>query len=65
MSELILRALSRAGRTINNPFSMGGEYVRPQHGDAQRDLYKVTGDMRKVGNDLRTVAKRELKPHGK
>lgn len=65
MAELILRALARAGRSINNPFAMNQGYVQPRPGDAQRDFSKVVGDMRKVGTDLREVARKELKRHGR
>lgn len=65
MTELILRALARAGRTINNPFAMGGDYVRPRPGDAQRDYEKISQDMRRIGSDLKRVASRELERHDK
>lgn len=60
MAELLLRVLARAGQTIYNPFSMGGEYVRPQKGDLARDFGRIAGDMRIVGADLTTVAVREV-----
>ena len=60
MAEVLLRALMRAGRTLNNPFAMGGSYVVPQQGDAQRDFAKITGDMRKVGRDLRKTTNKAL-----
>lgn len=65
MAELILRALARAGRSINNPFAMNQGYVYPRAGDAQHDFSKVVGDMRKVGNDLTKTTRKELKKHGR
>lgn len=64
MAELLMRALARAGRSINNPFAMNQGYVQPRAGDAQRDFGKVMGDMRKVGKDLREVTQKELKRYG-
>lgn len=65
MAELLLRVLARAGHAINNPFSMGSEYVRPRHGDMTRDFHRVARDMKTVGSDLRKVAKKELAQNGK
>lgn len=65
MAELLLRMLVRAGETVHNPFSMGHQYVRPQRGDAAKDLQRVTGDMRRVGADLKKTAQDELRRHGK
>ena len=65
MTQFFLRALSRAGRTINNPFAMGGVYVLPKQGDAGRDFTKVVGDMRLVGNDMKKVAGKALAQDGK
>lgn len=64
MAELLMRALARAGRSINNPFAMNHGYIQPRRGDAQRDFAKVVGDMRKVGKDLKTVTNKELQSHG-
>ena len=64
MAEVLMRALARAGRSINNPFAMNQGYVQPRAGDAQRDFAKIVGDMRKVGKDLQVVAQKELKRHG-
>ena len=65
MTQLFLRALSKAGRAINNPFAMGGSYVLPKQGDAARDFTKIVGDMRKVGADLKKVAGKALAQDGK
>ncbi len=65
MTALILRALSRAGHAINNPFNMNGGYVVPQRGEAHRDFVRVVSDMRKVGLDLNKVATKELKKNGR
>lgn len=65
MTALILRALTRAGQAINNPFSMDGRYVVPQRGDSGRDFIKITVDMRKVGRDMKKVSAEELKKHGR
>lgn len=65
MTALLLKALSRAGQTLHNPFNMGRTYVMPRRGEPARDFQRVTKDMKTVGNDLRTTAKRELQKHGK
>lgn len=65
MAELLLRALFKAGRTINNPFAMGGSYVVPKRGDAQRDLGNIVGDMRKVGSDLNKSTEKALRQDSK
>jgi len=65
MTEAILRLLSRAGRSIPSPFNPQSEYRRPQRGDAARDAAHIAGDMKKIGGDLRKVAKKELAKHGK
>lgn len=65
MTEFVLKLLCRAGQTVQNPFGMGAEYVRPKQGDARRDFHKIAGDMRKVGSDLRKVSQRELEKYGK
>jgi hypothetical protein len=65
MAEILLRALARAGRSINNPFAMGGAYVLPKQGDAQKDFGRISGDMRRVGEDLKKTAEKALKQHGK
>lgn len=65
MTALLLRALSRAGRTINNPFHMGRSYVLPDRGAPARDFQRIGKDMKTVGGDLRVTARRELEKHGK
>jgi hypothetical protein len=65
MAEILLRVLYKAGRTINNPFSMGGSYVEPRRGDAQKDIVKIVGDMRQVGQDLRKKSDQTFKQYGK
>lgn len=65
MAEVLLKMLARAGQTIQNPFSMGGDYIRPRRGEIARDLGRVTGDMKSVGKDLKKAAQRELQRHGK
>jgi hypothetical protein len=59
-----MRLLFRAGRAVHNPFDVR-PYVRPKLGDSARDFGRVAGDMRKVGSDLRRVAKKELTQHGR
>jgi hypothetical protein len=65
MSERLLKALARAGRSIHNPFFAGGEYVRPKNGDAQKDFQRITGDMKVIAKNLTNVADRELRRHVK
>lgn len=65
MTTLLLRVLARAGRSINNPFSMGGVYVVPQRGDQARDIRNIAQDMRVVGSRLKTTTERELQRYGK
>lgn len=59
----LIHWLKRAGETVQNPFS-ARPYLRPQRGDAANDFTRLTGDMRKVGNDLRKVSRRELRQYG-
>lgn len=64
MAELLLRVLARAGQTIQNPFSTGRDYVRPQRGEIARDFQKVVKDMNTVNKDLKKTVQRELQRHG-
>lgn len=63
MAELLLRVLARAGQTIQNPFLMGRDYVRPERGEIARDYQKVVKDMSVVSKDLKKTAQRELQRH--
>ena len=47
-----------------NPFSQMGDYVHPQQNDAHGDFYKISGDMRNIGNDLRIVSNKTLIYYG-
>lgn len=63
MSELILKVLARAGQTIQNPFAMGRDYVRPKKGEIRNDFRKVGKDMGVVGKDMARTVQRELQRH--
>lgn len=55
----IMRFLARSGAAITNPFHPQRNYIRPRAGDASRDFGKISGDMRRVGEDLRKVTLKE------
>ena len=60
MAEVFLRLLTKAGQQIPNPFGSERQYVKPRAGDSAGDARTLTGDMSKIGGDLRNVTKREL-----
>jgi hypothetical protein len=55
-----LAFLSRNGLTFVNPWQARRNYVRPAKGALSQDFYRVVGDMRVVGQDLRKTAQKEL-----
>ncbi len=65
MADLLLRALVKAGHALHNPFAMNQGYVLPQRGDGRRDWQRVAGDFDVVSKDLKKIANRELKEHGR
>jgi hypothetical protein len=65
MADLLLRFLVKAGHALNNPFAMNQGYLLPRHGDGRRDWQRVAGDLHVVSKDLKKIANRELKEHGR
>lgn len=65
MAELLLRGLVKVGHALNNPFAMNQGYVLPQRGDGLHDWQRVVGDFHVVSKDLKRIANRELKEHGR
>ena len=65
MANTLLRALVKAGHALNNPFAMNQGYTLPRHGDGRRDWQRVAGDLHVVSKDLKKIAIRELKEHGR
>jgi hypothetical protein len=65
MGKRLIRWLSYAGSALALPLGSGSDYVRPRRGDNAADFARMVGDMRKVGNDLRTTAIKELRRNGK
>ena len=55
-----LTFLSRNGLTLISPWQARGNYVRPARGALSQDFYRVVGDMRMAGQDLRKTAQKEL-----
>lgn len=65
MAGRLFRWLARAGYSLASPVAADSEYVRPRRGDTARDLTRLSGDMRAVGQDLRRTAQAELERCGR
>ncbi len=59
-----MRFLARSGAVFVNPFQPQRNYRRPHSGDAAKDFARISGDMRRVGSDLRRTSLKELAKHG-
>lgn len=57
--------LKFASSSISFDLPGAEDYRRPKRGDARADATKLAGDMKTVGEDLRSVTKRELEKVGK
>jgi hypothetical protein len=65
MTRFLRRSLLQAGKLVNNPFWVDAPYNIPTPADAKRDFSIIIGDMRKVGRNLRSAVRVELKYHGR
>ena len=65
MGQAFLKMLAGAGRSFSISVAGDGSYIRPTQGDSRQDFARISGDMKRVGTDLRKVASKELAKRGK